>query len=121
MVQLMVIRCVRCGAVVSSNLPDDAKVEAWVECRKCVNAEVFSDRVVFQQVTINGIKLKMFEFFMKCKFKGLDLDTIRKIINESLDGAIKSKFTKDGYFEKLQSESEILNLMRELNKVVCNE
>ena len=107
----MVLRCVKCGSIVSTELPDSAKVEAWIECRKCVNAEVFSERVVFQQLTLNGIKLKLFEFFMKCRFKDLDMGKLKHIMNSSLDAAVNSKFTKDGYFEKLRSESDRLNIM----------
>lgn len=113
----MVLRCVKCGNVVSSELPDSVKVSAWVECHKCVNAEVFSDRVVFQQLTMNGVKLKLFEFFMKCRFKDLDMEKLRHMMNSSLDAALKSKFTKDGYFEKLKSESDRLNLLELQNKL----
>lgn len=113
----MVLRCVKCGSIVSSELPDSAKVMAWVECHKCVNAEVFSDRVVFQQLTMNGIKLKLFEFFMKCRFKDLDMEKLRHMMNGSLDAAVKSKFTKDGYLEKLKSESDKLSMLELQNKL----
>lgn len=114
----MVIRCVRCGRVVSDEIPDSIKLNlrAFVECHHCVNDEVFSDRVVFQQLTLIGIKSKFFELFMKCKFKKLNMELLKEVMLDAMNKAIDCKFTKDGYYAMLMNDADKVNIMKEQKK-----
>lgn len=115
---MAVIRCVKCGRVVSNEFPDHIKLGlmAFVECHHCVNAEVFSERVVFQQITPFQVNIKIFELFMKCKFKGIDMNEIKDVITKQFDKALKCKFTKEGYYNMLESGSEKMDIMNKQQK-----
>lgn len=109
----MVLRCVRCGKEVSDKIPDSTKVSAWIECRDCVNKEVFENRIVFQQLTIPEINIKMFEFFMRCKFNNLDMDKLKQQIDKSYNQAMTSKFSKEGYFSMLNNDAGRQQIMKD--------
>jgi len=117
---MAVIRCVRCGRVVSNEFPDHIKLnlKAFIECHHCVNEEVFSDRVVFNSVGNKyDAEHKFFEFFMKCKFNKMNLNAVKELILKQFDQAEKSKFDKQAYYAMLGNESEKIGIMNDQLKV----
>ena len=112
----MKLRCTKCNSIVSDELPDNIRVHAFIECRECVNKELHSDRVVFGTTALSYSRKKLFEFFMKSKFNNIDMTELKNIVEYEFNKSLTSKFTKHGYYYKLQNESEKMIIFDKMEK-----
>jgi len=52
----MHLYCNSCGSVVSTEVPKDTVIRAWIECPECVDAESTTKVLLIQNFTVKELK-----------------------------------------------------------------